>query len=261
MTLADTANTTRDMQHSAGERAIEGQHPQVNIGSQERLISAGAGALLAVVGVKRGGLGGIVLAVGGAMLIQRALSGHRKLYEALGINRAERDDGAPPEAYFDRGIHVVEKFTISKSPEELYAFWRNFENLPRFMQHLESVRCEGNNRSHWVAKGPAGFSVEWNAEIINDEPNRVIAWRSLGGTDVDNAGSVRFTPARGDRGTQVSVNLDYIPPAGRAGALIAKLFGRDPERMVREDLRRFKQLMETGEIPTTEGQPRGSCGG
>jgi len=259
MTLADTAETTQNVEQPVADQAEEGQAPQINVGAQERLISAGAGALLALYGLKRGGLGGILVAASGAMLVQRAVTGHCRVYEALGMNTADTD-GAAPEAYFERGIQVVERFTVMKSPEELYSFWRNFENLPRFMKHLESVRCEGEKRSHWVANGPAGYKVEWDAEIINDEPNRLIAWRSLGGADVDNAGSVRFTSAPGDRGTEVSVTMDYIPPAGRAGAFIAKLFGRDADQMIREDLRRFKQLIETGEVPTTEGQSRGSCG-
>jgi uncharacterized membrane protein len=130
------------------------------------------------------------------------------------------------------------------------------------MRHLESVTSLDSDcrRTRWVAKGPAGISIQWEAEVINEEPDRLIAWRSLGGSEVDNAGSVRFIDAPGDRGTIVRVNIDYIPPAGRVGSWVAKLFGKDADQMIRDDLRRFKQLMETGEIPTTEGQPNGTCG-
>ncbi len=145
--------------------------------------------------------------------------------------------------------------TIDKAPEELYRFWRNFENLPRFMQHLQSVTVMDSIHSHWVANAPAGTSVEWNAEIINDRPNQLIAWRSVGDSQIGNAGSVHFTPAPGNRGTEVKVVLEYDPPAGRIGSLIAKLFGEEPNQQVREDLRHFKEIMETGEIPTTKGQP------
>jgi uncharacterized membrane protein len=146
---------------------------------------------------------------------------------------------------------------IRKSPEELYQFWRNFENLPNFMLHLDSVQVTGGTRSHWVAKGPAGTKVEWDAEIVDDQPNHLISWQSMPGADVDNWGTIRFEPVQNRKETLVDVELGYAPPAGTMGALFAKLFGEAPEQTVKEDLRRFKQLMETGEISTTEGQPAG----
>lgn len=234
------------------------QSGRINVGQQERLISGGAGALLALYGLKRLRLSNLLWVGVGAMLVKRAVTGRCEMYSALGLNTAE-GEGAAPEEYFNRGIHVEESFTIMKSPEELYGFWHQFENLPRFMKHLESVKTLDEKRSHWVAKGPGGMNVEWDAEVINDEPNRTIAWRSLGGAEVDNAGSVTFRSAAADRGTEVTVTMDYIPPMGKVGSVIAKLFGRDADQMVREDLRNFKRLMETGEIPTTQGQPRGTC--
>src|SRR5262245_20264349 len=154
-------------------------------------------------------------------------------------------------------IRVAEAITISRSPEELYRFWRDSQNLPRFMKHLESVQATGDKRSHWVAKAPAGTTVEWDAEITQDRPNELIAWRSLDGGDVDNVGSVRFERAPGGRGTVVKVNMRYSPPAGVIGAGVARLFGEAPEWQIKDDLRRLKQVMETGEIITTEGQPAG----
>jgi uncharacterized membrane protein len=127
------------------------------------------------------------------------------------------------------------------------------------MKHVESVSVLDEKRSHWVVRGPAGSTVEWDAEIINDEPNALIAWRSLDNAEVDNAGSVRFVPGPEGRGTEVRVVLDYIPPAGRVGKWVARLFGEEPSQQIHEDLRRFKRLMETGEIPTIEGQPTGNC--
>jgi len=147
--------------------------------------------------------------------------------------------------------------TVNKSPGELYRFWRNFENLPRFMNHLESVKVIDGNRSHWVAKAPLGMTVEWDAVIHNEQENELIAWRSLEGADIPNAGSVRFERAPGGRGTIVKVALEYDPPAGKVGATIAKLFGEEPEQQVEEDLRRFKQVMETDAASTTEGQSSG----
>lgn len=230
----------------------------VNVGRSERQISALAGAAMALLGLQRRSIPGMLFAALGAGLVYRGASGHCPMYAALDIDTSEAPMPARPEEYFERGIHVEETMTINKSPEELYAFWRNFTNLPRIMRNLKSVAFLDDNRTHWVAAGPMNYSVEWDAEIINDEPNRTIAWRSLANAEVDNAGSVRFVPAPGDRGTEVKVVIDYIPPAGRAGALIAKMFGSDPETEVRDDLRRFKQVMETGEIATTEGQPTGA---
>lgn len=155
-------------------------------------------------------------------------------------------------------IGTVEKsITINRYPDECYRFWRDFENFPRFMQHLESVQRTTGNRSHWKATGPAGSSVEWDAEITADEPGALLAWRSLEGADVDNAGTVRFEPAAGGRGTIVRVTLQYNPPGGSAGALVASLFGENPAQQIDDDLRRFKQLIETGEIATTVGQAAG----
>src|SRR6478672_13941029 len=154
-------------------------------------------------------------------------------------------------------IHVERSIRIDRSPEELYQFWRNFENLPRFMNHLQSVQVLDHSRSHWVAKAPAGRTVEWDAEIINEIPGELIGWRTLDGADVVSAGSVWFKPATGGRGTEVRVRMQYDPPAGKVGAALAWLLGHDPAATIREDLRRFKQLMETGETAVTTGQPRG----
>ena len=155
-------------------------------------------------------------------------------------------------------VQVTRAITINKSPEEVYRFWRNFQNLPRFMLHLESVQTSGNGRSRWTAKAPAGRTVSWDAEIVQDRPHRLIAWRSLPGADVSNLGTVRFEPAPGDRGTEVHVDLRYEPPAGKLGATIAKLFGEEPSLQMREDLNRFKQVMETGEVTRSDGSPDGA---
>ena len=152
----------------------------------------------------------------------------------------------------ERAIRVTKAITINRSPEEVYQFWHDFQNLPRFMEHLESVHVIDEKRSHWVAKAPAGTKVEWDAETIDDRPNELIAWRSLPGADVDNSGSVRFRPAPGGRGTEVRVEMQYEPPGGVIGSTIAKLFGEEPGQQVQEDLRRFKQVMETGEIVHSE---------
>jgi uncharacterized membrane protein len=152
------------------------------------------------------------------------------------------------EAVGEQAVKVTRAITVNRPPDEVYAFWRNVENLPRFMQHLESVETIDERRSRWRAKGAAGKTVEWDAELVEDRPNELIAWRSLGGAHVPNRGSVRFRRAPDGRGTEVVVELEYHPPGGRLGAGLAKLFGADPGLQVTRDLHRFKQLVEVGEI-------------
>jgi uncharacterized membrane protein len=173
--------------------------------------------------------------------------------DAICSQRLSRRDGARG----DGAIRVAQSVWINRSPEELYRFWRDFQNLPRFMKHIESARQTEGGRSHWVAKAPAGTTVEWDAEITEDRPNELIAWRSLEGSDVDSVGSVRFERAPGGRGSIVKVEMRYRPPAGVVGATVAKFLGKDPGRQIKDDLRRFKQIMEAGEAITTEGQPAG----
>ena len=232
---------------------------QVNISEPERWISALFGGAMVVGGIKRGGIGGWLLAALGGALAYRGAQGHCDVYAMLGINTAKRKNQMTSVKHGE-GIKVEKTVTIRKEPQEVYQFWRNFENLPRFMNHLQSVQVLDHNRSHWVAKAPAGKKVEWDAEIINEIENELIAWRSLEKSDVPNAGSVHFTKAPNGRGTEVKVVLNYAPPGGTLGALVAKLFGEEPEQQVEEDLRRFKQIMEAGEAPSIEGQSSGRIG-
>ena len=159
----------------------------------------------------------------------------------------------------EEGIHVRKTITVNKSPEEVYNFWHDFENLPRFMRHLESVTVTSQNRSHWVAKAPAGKSVEWDAVTTRDIPNELIAWRSEGDADIYNEGVVRFNAAPGDRGTEIHVDLTYTPPfgvAGKVGAKMAKLFRKEPGQEVQDDLLAFKQVLEVGEIVLSDATVR-----
>jgi uncharacterized membrane protein len=154
-----------------------------------------------------------------------------------------------------QGQRAESSVTINRAPADLYRFWRDFQNLPRFMPHLSSVRVDTARQSHWVAQGPAGTTVEWDAEITDDRPDALIAWHSLAGADVGHAGSVRFEAAPGGRGTFVRVCMEYHPPGGALGTVVATLFGEEPGQHIQEGLRRFKQLMEAGETATTAGQP------
>jgi uncharacterized membrane protein len=151
----------------------------------------------------------------------------------------------------------VEAIMINRTPDELYRFWRDFENLATVMRHVESVTVLNDKRSRWVVRGPGGKRLEWDAEIVNDKPGQFVAWQSCEGSDVDHWGFVRFVPAPGGRGTQVTIELEYEPIGGAFGVTLARLFREEPGQEIGEDLRRFKQYMETGDILTTEGQPRG----
>lgn len=229
-----------------GDRREELVRSSTNLSDAEKWISLAAGAGLTIYGISRARRGGWLLAALGGMLIERGATGHCRVYEAFNINTAGSGEDTRRALGGSSGVHVDEHVTINRPIEELYRFWRNLENLPRFMQHLESVERLTDTLSRWRAKGPAGTVVEWTAEIINEVPNQVIGWRSIDGSDVVSAGSVNFDQL-GSGQTQVRVRLQYSPPGGKAGAAVAKLFGRDAATEIREDLQRFKQLVETGE--------------
>lgn len=220
---------------------------QPNVGALERWISAVGGGALMALGLLRRSAAGLALAGGGGYLIYRGITGVCPVYRALGLQR-----GAAPQQ-----LHVEQAVTIERPADELYRAWRDFEQLPRFMRHLESVVVLDERRSRWTARAPGGTTVSWEAELVDDRPGELIRWRTLPDAAIEHHGEVRFAPASGARGTIVRVTLDYRPPAGAPGALIARLFGEEPGQQVRDDLRRFKQLMETGEIATTAGQPHG----
>ena len=228
-----------------------------NVGRAERALSVGGGAALLLAGARRRDATGALLAIVGAALAHRGATGHCAVYGSLGVSTA---DGGRPQLTQQHGdaavldaskaIRVERSVTIDRPREELFRYWRQLDNLPRIMHHLESVTVLDDKRSHWKAKAPAGQSVEWDAVINHEEPNARIGWKSEGNATVPNAGSVRFADAPGGRGTEVHVTLEYDPPAGRLGQLVAKLFGEEPAIQVREDLRRFKAMMEAGEAPT-----------
>ena len=262
---------------TARDGEAEGQDRNVN--GVERLLSVAAGGALAAYGLKRRDWGGLAAGVVGGFLVERGVSGHCAVYDAAGLtstsetgrrfampHTADADDagtlvrqhGGSATVDAKKAKRVVQTFTIfGRMPGELYDYWRRLENLPRILQHLERVEELDARRSRWVAKAPAGQTVEWEAEIINDVPGEVLAWRSLPGASVPNAGAVTFREAPGGRGTEIKVNLEYEPPFGKLGVAVAKLFGEEPSIQVREDLRRYKALMETGEIPVSYNPGQG----
>jgi uncharacterized membrane protein len=228
---------------SGGARAV-------NVGRTERWISGLGGAALLGYGLRRSRLR-VLLVPLGIGLIRRAVTGHCEINRAIGRNSA-REGAAAAVARLERGegTKIEQAVVIARPRDELFRFWRQLDNLPRFMDHLESVTVLDQRRSHWVAKGPLGTRVEWDAEIQHEIPDEILAWRSLPGSEVDQAGSVQFTPAHGG-GTDVRVVLRYAAPAGGAGETVAHLLGDDPARQIADDLRRFKQVMEGGQVPAS----------
>lgn len=249
---------------ATGQRALQQRRAWdgVNVGDSERWLSLVGGGLLGLYGLTRGSLGGLALAAVGGSLVYRGVSGHCSLYQALGVNTADRR-GSATSIPAGHGVKVEECITINRDPADLYAYWRNLENLGRFMRHLECVEKIDDRRSRWVARAPLGATVSWEAEIINERPNELIAWKSREGSTVDTAGSVHFRRLPNGRGTELRVVLKYDPPAGKAGSALAWLTGQSPECQIREDLHHFKQVMEANEVPPTSGQPlgRGSTAG
>ena len=230
---------------------------KVNVSESERMLSLGGGSLLALFGLHEGSASGLALALAGGALIYRGLSGHCHLYDALDVSTA-KPRGAATSVPSHRGQKSVHTVIIRRAPSVLYRFWRDFENLPKVMRHLESVKSVGENRWRWTAKTALGMSISWDAEIINDRENELIAWRSLDGSDVDSAGSVHFLPTSGGRATQLQVSLKYDLPAGAVGAAIGGGLGIAPEQEIEEDLQQLKQLMESGQRATRRRSPGAS---
>jgi len=212
--------------------------------------------LLVAHGLRRGNFGGLSLALLGGALVYRGVTGHCNAYEALDIDTSDKHRSDADE-HVHKGRLIKHVATIDRPAADLYAFWRDEANAPRFMPNIESARKTGEKTSHWTSKRPMGRTFEWDSEIINEEPGRLLAWKSLPGGDVNNAGTVRFEPSTGGRGTVVTLQVNFEPPAGILGEAAARIIGEDPDTQARENLRRFKQLMETGVISTTEGQPAG----
>jgi uncharacterized membrane protein len=223
---------------------------ETNVGKPERVVSALTGGALIAYGLKRRDTVGVLLSLLGGGLAFRGATGHCEVYKKLGL------DSSNSEYWVSGKVDVQKSVTINKSPAELFSFWENFENLPKFMNHLESVTKNDELYSHWKAKAPLGYTVEWDAEVTNKVENSLIEWRSLDGADIPNTGGIEFIPTL-ERGTEVKVTFAYIVPAGKLGALAAKIFGEEPGQQVAEDLRRFKNLMESGSIIKVKGQPSG----
>ena len=226
----------------------EGPHTS----TEARLASLVGGAALITIAARDRSWRSLGLALAGAPLVWRGATGS---WPAVPRAVAQR----LPESLSSEALPatVETSVTINRPRQELWEFWRKLENLPRFMRHLESVRELGDGRSHWVGKSPVGLRVEWEAEIVEERETRLLSWRSLPGSRVHNAGSVFFEDAVGGRGSTVRVVMEVSPGGGLGGRAVSKVLGPITNQQVHEDLRRFKSLLEAGEIPTTDGQPAG----
>jgi uncharacterized membrane protein len=238
----ETTNTETD-----SPRQEQRKQRRVNVGPAERQASMIGGAALALSGLtslsKRRYLPGLAMMVAGGMFLYRGKTGHCDLYQSLGVDTIHTSS---------TGLRLEKLLTINRPPQQVYEFWRNLENLPRFMQHLKSVQVTGEKTSHWKAKGPGGVSAEWDAEMMDDYPGQQISWHSVGSAALPNKGRVEFKEAPGERGTEVKVSIDYYPPGGAAGRAAARLAQLLTAQQLEEDLKRLKQILETGEIATAE---------
>lgn len=230
----------------------------LNVSADERTFSLLGGAALVILALSRRSVLSIPALVGGLGLLYQGATGKSPLNDALNRNSAVRTNPAQVSVPHQQGIHVVRSVTIDRPVEDLYNFWRDPANLPQVMGYVESVQPLGDNRTHWTIKLPVGSGkVEFDSEVYTDTPNEVISWRSLPGSQIENAGSVRFKPAPAGRGTEVHLTVEFVPPGGPLAQAALKLFGDIPNQYFAQYLREFKQVMETGEKATTEGQTSG----
>lgn len=221
---------------------------EVNVGSSERIVSTGLGGLLVANGILRGRLSGLLMTAIGGALIYRGATGHCSVYQQLGVNSSSMEG----ERTIVKGVKIEEEVTIRRPAQELYDIWTRWEQLPQILPHIEHVKDLGNGRTQWTARGPLGSTLSWEAEVINQDPGRMVAWQSIQGGDVDTAGSVHFD-AVDDNTTRMTVSMQYDPPGGRLTAVLAEFFRVGLEQRTREDLRRFKQTMESGAQLGTQG--------
>lgn len=228
------------------EKSRQSEH-SVNVGGMERKASLVGGAALAASGLSqlthRKVLSGLAMMAAGSMFLYRGKTGHCSLYEKMGVDTAGADVN---------GLTVEKVMTINRQPQEVYDFWHNLENLPKFMKHLDEVQTTSATKSHWKAHGPGNISVEWDAEITEDQPGRRISWHSVENSDIPNEGEVEFNQAPAGRGTELKVKIQYYPPGGTAGKVAAKVLHGLNAQQIEEDMKRLKQILETGETATSQ---------
>ena len=217
------------------------QPARINVGETERIVSAVAGGALVVFGLTRLSFGGVLLAAVGAALSYRGITGHSVLYDRLAI-----EAGGARRSVGNLGVKVDESIVVNAPTQRVYEIWRKLENLPRLLSHVDDVEPVGGTRSRWTVKGPAGLPITWDADLINDKPGEIIAWRTIASPLVEHAGSVTFEPV--GEATRVRVSLQYDPPGGRFGHAVASLVSADAGRQIAQDLANFKRALEEGRL-------------
>jgi uncharacterized membrane protein len=222
-----------------------------NVGNAERIVSAAAGGALLAHGIKTGGIPGAIESIAGGVMLFRGATGHCHMYDAAGVNTVRKEPVGSQRSPYNRRalsgrVHVTETIDIDRPANVVYEFWKNFKNFPQFMNHVEAVAMNPDGTWHWKAKAPLGTSVEWDARITSDVPNERIGWQSVENSDVPNSGVVEFrgTP---DDSTKLTVTMIYEAPAGKLGEWAAWALGEEPSLQVADDLRRFKELIESGQ--------------
>jgi uncharacterized membrane protein len=221
----------------------------INVGKTERTLSTLSGLAIIALAMRTRGWKGVALALVGANMLVRGSTGYCWIYKALGINTAVGSEGRQIAIPHEQGVRVERSIIIRRPLSEVYRFWRNLENLPRFMEMLDSVRVLNDGVSRWTVTGPAGVKLTWDAVVINEQQNKLLAWRSKEGAQVANSGTVTFRPTADGQGTILNLKMEYIPPAGQVGNAVAKLLGFDPAVQVPEDLTRLKQILESSVVP------------
>lgn len=245
-----SAGIVRRMENQSDQIGEGSPAAPVNVGRMERYFSTGLGVALGLAGLAKGRLPGMLLMAGGGGLLYRGLTGHCHLYDAMGMDTAEHQEYQVIPA--QQGEHVEKAIAINRPAAEIFAFWRDVANLPQVMPHIKRVEPIDATKSRWTAEGPFGRELQWEAEIFNERPGELIAWRSLPGGDIETAGSVRFEELSHDRGTEVRLSLKYNPPGGKLGAMIATVSGRGLKQEITENLRNLKRQLETGELATPQ---------
>jgi len=247
-----TEGAGKQDQHPDGEQPPQNLRLQEmkNVGEVERYGSILGGLGLILTGFVRRGSSGVLLGVLGALLVRRGVTGQCALYQSLGVSGAKSERPGVPD---NVGMNLEHSIIINRPRETIYAFWRHLPNLALVMKHIERINLLDERRSHWVVLTPRGRRVEWDAVIINEHPNEMIAWESLPGAKIENAGTVRFEPEPHGKGTVVRVKLEYNPPGGLLGRLTGSLFGERAALEIKEDLAQFKKMMESGEMAEKQG--------
>jgi uncharacterized membrane protein len=229
---------------------------RINVGDAERWASAIGGSLLMAHGLRRGTFGGLALAMLGGALVYRGYTGHCQAYGALNIDTSGKHR-ADDEEHVHKGVLVKHTTTINRTPLEIYEFVKDPANHHRYMEHVESVKAEDDGTFAWAIEGPMGSTWRFRSKHINEDPGHLVAWKTLPGGDIESAGAIRLEPSWDGRGTEVTMEINFEPPAGVVGLALGKLFGHDPDAQVRGNLRRLKNILEAGEVPTSEGRPSG----